>query len=199
MLTLILRKLNLLDVPVEILAEILCHLDHLDLLRSSAVRTPSFPRRTTGVFRFFSHAHKRTHVLSFLIRFARSSTRSSGPPSRSNTASSLLLTGSSTVPHRRTGADDGRAARPAARAAGRMASPAPQAPRGGGARGALPRVRARGGPDRQGALGVRCGVAARRFVVAQQRQRRDAPRRRRPRRSDQGLCARPRAGPHCAL
>ena len=47
MLTLI-RKLNLLDLPVEILAEILGHLDHLDLLQSSAVRTFSFCH-TTGV------------------------------------------------------------------------------------------------------------------------------------------------------
>jgi len=30
-------KLNLLDLPVEILSEILSHLDHLYILRSSAV------------------------------------------------------------------------------------------------------------------------------------------------------------------
>ena len=31
-------KLSLLDLPVEILSEILGHLGHLDILRSSAVR-----------------------------------------------------------------------------------------------------------------------------------------------------------------
>jgi hypothetical protein len=59
----------------------------------------------------------------------------------------------------------------------------PRALRGGGARGALPRVRARGGPVRQGTRGLRRGAEPRRFVVAQQRQGRDAPRRRRPRRA----------------
>jgi hypothetical protein len=39
----LIRKPNLLDLPVEILAEILAHLDHLDLLRSSAVRALFLP------------------------------------------------------------------------------------------------------------------------------------------------------------
>jgi hypothetical protein len=34
-------KLKLLDLPVEILSEILCHLDHRYILRSSAVRISS--------------------------------------------------------------------------------------------------------------------------------------------------------------
>lgn len=33
------NQLNLLDLPVEILSEILSHLDHLYILRSSAVST----------------------------------------------------------------------------------------------------------------------------------------------------------------
>lgn len=33
-------KLTLLDLPVELLSEILGHLDHLGILRSSAVRIP---------------------------------------------------------------------------------------------------------------------------------------------------------------
>jgi len=53
----LIRKLNLLDLPVEILAEILGHLDHLDLLRSSSVRALFLPWPRA------SH----THILPFFV------------------------------------------------------------------------------------------------------------------------------------
>ena len=76
-------KLKLLDLPVEILSEILIQLDHLYILRCSAVRLSNPPL---------------THPpLYYQIRSAGSSTPSSPPPSPSNTASSSPQTGSSTA------------------------------------------------------------------------------------------------------
>lgn len=79
-------KLKLLDLPVEILAEILGQLDHLYILRCSAVR--SVPP--------LSQKEPRSHLFCN-FRFAGGSTPSSTPPSLSNTASNSPRMGSSTA------------------------------------------------------------------------------------------------------
>jgi F-box domain len=79
-------QLKLLDLPVEILSEILSQLDHIHILRCSAVRT--------SVLVFSEYGDSTlTHTTSSL-RFASSSTPSLPHPSLSNTASNSPLMGS---------------------------------------------------------------------------------------------------------
>ena len=59
-------KLTLLDLPVELLSEILGHLDHLGILRSSAVCIPlraKLTRSLTSISSFFPQACKQLHSL----------------------------------------------------------------------------------------------------------------------------------------
>lgn len=168
-------KLKLLDLPVEILVEILSQLEHIYILRSSAVRgAPHFyqKNRTPYSNLGLQAAPRPRHLVP----------RSPIPHRTRLGWVCGRTTGRARLDHRRANGDPDGAARS-------LASPATRPTHLRSGCGALPRVRARRRAIRQSPGGFWLRATARRLVAAGQRLRGEASHRGRLGRADQGFCA----------